>query len=652
MANKASINRWVWTDLAGELVQDPSETPFSAEEHQRRINGKLWGPYFARLIPVEVLSDLKGDLQNTVVSVRSIASGKSHGKVYELLHRLTLPWYEGCLVVDTMQRHSVKPSWLDQQLETIVHGFRQRQTNKDFNSYLYVKSKLLQVAVTGPSFLGGDGNEHNHRRQTSAKQLELVAGTDIEPDRYGATEVVGYLPPWEAILHKKCGLYQDYYLIKWAPPHDTANLADTESGSDMPGCSWEPDECLPEDMDADRISAKSTWLSRQKLFERQWLLEPPPSASPSPPEARPSISPPEVQPAPKPPKRPPPYVEPEEVRVGREKILRMTVNLQGQPVYSDFHSPYQKHGWDRKPPSDSRQTDEAKIKVGWPKQLSDYPRGYGPATPPGLCKPTCDCMEDWHLGRGFYETKEQNQPHNATRAGACKKMLDDFSKSGLVNKRGLVSMQCYFEVIQLQRITPPEHRNNAWQVNRQCQMLLQELAYQVPLHAFFNASAESTCELLIPCITPSFLNGGLVPNRYHLSSPSEWLTMEPSGQLRVTAADLPKLPKAGQELPIDLIFDNIPAAASKTRYVLTIRDHGSETKGQAVLSGLTLKLAETIQALKLTKRFKDALEKRLRPMLDVRSGKPREASLGDWVRAVSQAAQVSDYFSNANHNLH
>lgn len=615
-------HRWIWRGLEDKQPADPSMAPTTAEEHRRRIERVQWGPFCARLCPVEVL----GGSASGNVSVKILNSTET----YEVPFHATLPWYEGLLALETMQKCKLRPSWFDNNLQTLLNGQRQKQNNKEFNGTQYVKLKLMRTAITGPSFIDSNGKEHKHRR-TEMRNAQPTKGVTTST-HFAAQDLVGYLPPWEAMIHKKCGLYQDYYLVRWEEP--TPNLQDTESGSDIVGCSWEPDECVPDDMDKIRETAKIRWLKEEAKLDPAMVLQP---AAPKPSTA---VVPKELKV-----KRY--YVEPEETAKARAKIMKMTANPQGQPICSDFYNPYKKHGWSQKPPGDDRQRDESLIKAKWPTKQSEYPEGYGPAYPPGFCSESCDCMEDWHLGKQELEERHQDKKENQPRAQIGQTALDTFALTGLVNKRGLVSGQCYFEVIQQRPLTQPKLRNDAGQIRQIIFFILQDLTQSVPIDAFAREDAESLCKVLVPALVWIELNGELMPSRYQLTTALPWLTMEPSGDLHVTAEPQSLASGMSQLITVELVFDNIPKEIVKKDFKFKVRNIGDKKKEIELLQMLTQKVTSAMKELAVEPRLRSSLAARLGPVCDIKTGVLREYSLGSWLQAMWEAAQVSQVLSTA-----
>ncbi|CAK0829904.1 unnamed protein product [Prorocentrum cordatum] len=59
-------------------------------------------------------------------------------------------------------------------------------------------------------------------------------------------------------------------MVKWAAPYSAVDYASTEVGCPgAPGCTWEPDECLPVQLDGLRLAAKRAWLREQLRREER-----------------------------------------------------------------------------------------------------------------------------------------------------------------------------------------------------------------------------------------------------------------------------------------------------------------------------------------------------------------------------------------------
>lgn len=601
-------HRWIWRGTKNKQPADPSQPPLTAAEHKRRLENTEWGPFVARLCPVEVLSG--GPEGN--MKCKDLASQD----VFDVPFHESLPWYEGLLALDTMKKCNLRPNWFNAYLESVLNSNRQKQTNKEFNAIQYVRLKLKTTAATGPSFTDSAGHEHKHRRQLKSKLSKPTQG-ETTSTHFACHGIKGYLPPWEAMLHKSCGLYQDYYLVHWED--ETSIKPNVESSSHLAGCSWEPDECVPDDMDAIRIEAKEEWLKEERTLDPSMIFDIPLSAKRF-------------------------YEESQESLNKKMKIMKMTANPNGQPINCDFHNPFTKHGWKEKPPSDDRQRDEANIKKGWPKSAAEYPAGYGPANPPGFCREDCDCMEDWHLGKKELEDREQDKPANKFRATHGQASLDNLAACGLVNKRGSVSNQCYFEVIQLQPFSASKFRSDAGQLRSLIFSTMEEFPGKIPIHAFMRDENDSLCKTLIRALVFFHLQGGLLPSRYDFDSKPTWLSIEPSGELHVTAEPPELREGTTQSIVVKLTFDNIPKEVLRQEMTIKVGNFAKDREKELqLMQKMTLPITRAMQDMKLMPRLRRCLEQRLSPAVDFSKagGTLREPSLGIWLQAMYEAAQVA-----------
>jgi len=130
------------------------------------------------------------------------------------------------------------------------------------------------VAATGLKVVDEAGKEWNHRRDLRTDAPTVLDEGKDEKGFWRVREVAEYMPPWVAFCHPKCGVYQDHYLIRWAPPFSEMDYGDTETGSESGfGATWEPDECLPACCDGLRLAAKRRWLAQQLQREGKVVAE-------------------------------------------------------------------------------------------------------------------------------------------------------------------------------------------------------------------------------------------------------------------------------------------------------------------------------------------------------------------------------------------
>jgi hypothetical protein len=385
-------------------------------------------------------------------------------------------------------------------------------------------------------------------------------------------------------------------------------------------------------MDIYRMKAKKAWLKEATKLDRDMVFKPPPTLPCV--ESKPPL------------KRF--YVESEECIKQKQKILKMAVNQKGYPVSSDFHNPFAKHGWEQGQPRDEDRTQgERKIAMGWPKKASDYPKGYGPANPPGCCNEKCDCMKDWLLGQS-YEEREQDRSHNQHRARKAEAGIQALAQIEGVKRRGDNSGQWFLESTSRISIDTNQFRKSAAQMKEITFSAIRELAKQIPMHAFQRDDSASLCEVLVPAVVFVHLNGSLMPSRYNLKKSLPWLAMEPSGELHITAAP-PELPAGGsQTVDIELTFDNVPAQVVIEEFNFRVTNIGLEKDQETqLLRRLTKNVIDAMSEMRIMPRLRRCLEARLNSVCDCATGALKEHSLGTWIQAMKEAAQVAQVCSIA-----
>lgn len=437
---------WIWCSADsqdGAGLRDPSEIPENSKVHEERIAKDLFGPRWARLAEA-VLLELKGML--ALVQVRGVP------KKMEVPATQLLQWYEGLLVLDEINargdvRRDPKANWIAEFEQLLAE---QRAKYKFISPFVFANKSLLDTAVTGPSFTDSDGQHYAHRRKLTTRSRP---SSEEKPSEglYRASGLQEYLPPWEAFTHPKCGFYQDFYLVKWAPPHDKIDYKDDANGGDELGSTWEPDECLSVDMDSLRALRKSEWLLKQKAREAkereqelQKLQALKRSASTS-----------------------------DASEAQSSKVAR-TFNPNNLELIDDLVSVTVKNGGTISLKSE----DETQITKGWPRKYADYAVGYGPADPPGCCDVQCNCMEDWHIGRIGSQKVWIADP---TRDLLSEAALNNFrTLPHIVACRGTVTGKMFLQPMMGAAPTPEhELRGRIWRVATMVRETLQLAAKSV-----------------------------------------------------------------------------------------------------------------------------------------------------------------------------
>jgi hypothetical protein len=447
---------------------------------------------------------------------------------------------------------------------------------------------------------------------------------------YAVQGLDDYMPPWEAALHKRCGLYQDYYLVHWAAPHDADDLDEVEAGSNVAGCSWEPDECLPDEMDIYRVAAKKRWVTQSpKLAD--------PAAAPK-----------------KSAKRLQNSASAEEA-ARRAKIAKTTENKFGNILWLDMHFPSVKHGWDDKKAKLNKELEEGasegktkkKLKADWPKQASDYPKGHPPPNPPGPCLSTCDCMEDWHLGDIDMSAKGQNKPEQAARRSKCAEAFERFADSSLVNRRGQVSKQHYLEPRNPGTHQHSADRAQAWEIRGYVLGQMRELALHLPFESFLGEEEQAckTRESLIPALAQAFNTNSLLPSRYKLETSIPWLQIESStGMLSASCDEPPTLQDDRQDLVVVLVFDNIIGYEEVP--MKCALNNSWKANCTRFLTKLTMAVKKFVEKHPSSK-YRQAIEPCLGEIFDSYRGTARDVSLGVFAQTFSVISNYSALYANS-----
>ena len=470
---------WIWDPFDRDKFQHPGELPTNDQAAKSFFVDKIFGPRLAKLSRVTLL-DRKG--ASTMVT-------REDGKNYEVPTSRVLPWYEGLLVLQELEAFGGRVSWFTQDLR----GILDQERTKNRRSYIlassiYVEKKLLDCAVTGASYIDQNDKEHKFRRD------KLVAKD--QPDEEDAKEgfwkiddIVGYMPPWEAFCNQRCGLYQEFYQVKWDKFQET-DFSNVENGCSDLGSTWEPDECLPPHMDGLRLREKQAWAKRKKDQEYKENLA---AAEASKAGKRKEPATPNTQVAERP------------IKLGRFR-------QDGKPLIRDMFR--LSFGHDFVPPNMDDGSDT--IRVGWPKRAEEYPPGFGVADPPGFCHAKCDCMDDgrpqkqWETSKTWLE-----DPQRTTDA---LKVIENFlAQTRLVRRRGQVSKQCYLESLQNhQAFADDTQCKSALYLAKEVENQIQRALKDLPLSALMDVKDK----VRIPALAFMKPNEDYVPVCFQVSPDS------------------------------------------------------------------------------------------------------------------------------------
>lgn len=716
MEPKKKTYKWLWrnlesTPLTKPALKDVAAAPGTPAEYKDRVELNLFGHKAAQLVFMSVI----GEGSNP--GLQLLQPKNLEDPPIEVNVDAALPVPEGMFVLDAVNSLSIKPSW-----SASLEGLR--SMGRTTTASQYVRDRLLDVAVTGPKFVDHRGKTHNYRRRRMGKVApkKVEHASELSGELHAVDELVHYKPPWEAVVHEKCGLYQDYYLVRWASPHNKADYSDEVlGGSNFPGCTWEPDECIPDDLDTERVKAKQRWVENPVLQEPSIQRGSSNGAASSkittpsqtnggnqahlPPDTRHPAAHPDgkfredwrnghhdsnrmradntrneaervvsntqakgegkgswYRSAPSQPSRKRP-TEAEETERFKQifKIARRTTNDYGLRVSSDFSFPSRKHGWDRRRPKTDENREQNQIKMGWPKSEDSYPRGYGPAKPPGPCSALCDCMEDWHLGNEQLVTKEQDRGSNNQRTLALRQSLENFSQSGLAVKRGSTSLHWIFETAPQLQTRIPLHGSThaALELRRVAIQAIQGIAAVIPLSSILGDTDAhwETRQHLVPGMGFAFGSfigepvpahkSWLRPSQYSLEKELQklWFSIDaPSGEmLIVDKKKVPDLSQKGETQLIKLTTKNGDERDDDIQFIKFVIVASSDGFREHLRS-LTNTVAQAAAAATDLQRRSvgDGIYACMEAAFNPRTRRPVEdCSVGSWIASMVAVAELA-----------
>lgn len=679
MVNKERC--WYWlaagTGPGGSAeTRDPAALPGNREEHLRRNERSEWGPKWTQLCPA-ILRGRKGK-QALVTDIAEPA------KERELPVSLVLTWYEGLLVLDSIRRSGLQIPWFTEELRA------QLKEAGVISPATYMSQQLHDQAVTGPEFLTSDGKTSEYRRKIVPKQDPAEGET--KDGWYKVKSLAGYLPPWEAFIHPKCGIYQDFYMVQWDSPDDQTDYRDTEFGGDAVGTTWEPDECLPDELDNLRLRQKSSWLGQQRSKEAH--AEPAGQAdskrrSEGAPEAAkaakvhrteepaasagrkqdPEGAPGTGGPAASAERRQHPEGAPRVSRApgGEDAAGRATpasgparggpgtwlADLMGKAA----HDP---------DPKLTVNDPEANIRIGWPVKEADYPPGHGAATPPGCCERSCTCMEDWHIGvSNIGAPRPWAGDHGRTQQ--AQQALETFARrADIVARRGLVSGRSFLEAI---KVSAPSARhaeaNTAVDFLNLATLCLKESAKAVPLqslrapphgsgmgkgvfrHFSIAFNLREPVQMQDGGRSHRWTTGPYMPMTFALGTAPKWIQVSrQTGDVAVVESKLPEFdPGQGQMIQVGVVLSNFRSEDATMNCMVDVLR--PENYGDNTLLTWTQQLSQQLDAVR-PPTLVTLLRETMGPVYDFTESKPREGiTFGLWVEVVSKAAALARAFSVA-----
>ena len=611
MSAKGATNSvWVWCAVEADRdvpFQHPANVPVDDEALAKlHFVDKVRGPRFARISPATLLQ-AKG---NTALIAE-------RGATREVPKPFVLPWYEGLLLLEEIERSAgqdghIQAAWVDPSLRAILDQERGRFRSGQLNGALYAEKRLATIAVTGSHFVDGDNRAWSYRRENlrSDEKAVFEEGTD-DNDLFKMKEILGYLPPWEAFCHERCGFYQDFYQVRWEYPFSEIDYSEFENGCvGATGATWEPDECLSAHLDPLRIAAKRAWI---KTKREQGQKGPPLKRQRSETDAADESQGAAARVS-------------EEPANGRAvpRVLRRK-RRDGMPLDRDLMRSAHAHDF---APGDYEKK-LAGIRSGWPKTPAEYPEGYGVASPPGFCRESCDCMDDQRTQRAWEMHKVWLE--ETVRSEAARNAIEVFSQNTrFVRRRGLVSKICYFETASGWNNGEQAHAKAALDLAKLAEKAIGEVLGRLPVHALREVGAPLHLPALAclreehdydPVVFDAVAGtGGSLP---------PWLRVDfDSG--RVTAAA--QAPSSFPPTQVRVELSHAEGAATAMLCTVTAEQLGGSSAPWTRATGA---IAQAFGDSNLHRSARAALQERFSELYDFKDQAARIRTVNEWLDTMS-----------------
>jgi len=614
---------WVWypaTDARSSAFKHPGEVPLDDEAAARAcFVESLRGPRAARISPATILQN-KGN----------VALIAEKGATREVDACMLLPWYEGLLLLEALSEAQgregrIPAEWLDDELREIVEKERRKTKNGRLNGTLYTERRLLNCATTGARFHDGEREYRFKRDKLKAGDATRIADGEDVNGFFRIQGLVGYLPPWEAFLHEKCGFYQDFYQVKWSSPFSEVDYAAVENGSAL-GSTWEPDECLPAEMDPLRFAAKKSWIQKRRELEQKREQELKQDAANAP-----RASPPNVSGSPPAPSSQPTISTPDgrSSVPGPPPVKRARMRRDGNALERDLLDSAVGHDF----APEGAESKFGKVCQGWPKKAEEYPMGFAVASPPGFCWANCDCMDDMRIQRSWETRKAWLE--DSSRTSAAKACIAAFGEqTHFVFRRGAVSKRCYFETDQSQRSDLAGSRA-AWDLSVQAERAVNAVLQRIPVAAL----APEAGTVRLPARAYLSGEGDYEPLRYKATTSAGgalpmWLRVDPDrGRIIVSKAP------PDSELPLQCRVELVHAEGAAEAAAFTIV---AESSTPLPWLAATMSIIQRFDPTRcpLEAGVRAALMERFSEMYDFNTKSAQQQSLGAWLASMDRVLRL------------
>lgn len=603
---------WIWCPVdknQASTFKHPADLPIEDEEMAKKLFVEgMRGPKIARISPAQMIK-----------SEGNMALIAEKGSIREVPKYMVLPWYEGLLLLEELQAVDGKSghlqaNWIDQELKGVLDKEKKDRFRR-LDGTLYCEKRLMNIAVTGARFVDKEEQEWAFRRENikAESAVELLDGEDSQ-QFWRIKEVIGYLPPWEAFHHDKCGFYQDFYQVRWGFPFSEVDYSSVENGcASEKGATWEPDECLPAHLDPLRMAAKRVWIKKKRLEDQKIAAELKAKASGASPSGSASASSKREQ-APEPPAPP-------------AKMAR--VRRDGSGLDRDLLR--SRIGHDFAP--EAVEASLGKVRHGWPKKPEDYPTGFAVASPPGFCFDRCDCMDDARAQRAWELNKVWLEDSN--RVVAANSAVAAFSaQETFVRRRGTVSRRSFFESASGRHLDQT-HATAARDLAQGVERAIKDVLQKIPVSSLVRSDSDA---VLIPArafladdndYQPISFAGSLTRG----TALPQWCQLDPDNGRLVAVR-----PPGPTDLPMTIQVDLSHAEGHVANALATVIDTRYPPNASpwfSITVPIVLRYADQNRCT-LERGVRIALLDHFSEIFDFQRRTAREKSLGAWLQVMTR----------------
>jgi hypothetical protein len=284
------------------------------------------------------------------------------------------------------------------------------------------------------------------------------------------------------------------------------------------------------------------------------------------------------------------------------------------------------------------------IRVGWPKSAKDYPVGYGVASPPGFCSPSCDCMDDARLQTIEELTKKwlEQMDKASGRLQNINNSWKAFEAKEFIWRRGLTTNQpCIMCTSQHPDAGVPQKHSDTpgakacREFARSVMMAIQEVLNDIPVTEFSGPK-----RIRIP--VEAFIHSSVdyVPVRHEFSDDSitpKWLSIDTS---------------SGDIFPSSDLGESELAEARKGIHAKVVARHMDDSVAGSVkihISGsqvsrcekTSMMIARRLLESGMEQSMMDILKSTLSELCDFEARSGHNVSVARWLEVMSQVRRMA-----------